>query len=828
MNPESQYLASLVETALTGSYGAPLARYSAEVRRVRDDAGASEAIRFESERGLARFTADLARTYEALADEAYQHTLALAEDHPTNAAAQILFIDSLLWGGEVPPARAEPLTDALERLKSLLGPNSYTYNLAESRRLYASAQTRTPEVAGQEIITRLDPFVEGQQGATAPVEVLHLVSRWWALLPNSLDRRLTYLRRAQRTSPTAWGIYPDLVGALTESGSWDEAAQAVVQWGRQLAPPEGLLRQRRDIAQVVGERWTSIAASSDGDQANRTLDGLWAIAIRDGLDLEAVSTDPVDTLRTAQILLAAPDGRVSRTAAASVMEWDASAIERITDSRRAASARGRIGPDASVAAAVRKARAVLSVPPDDGGFGADHLPALAGAARIIADHAAVAELTEAAANGNSDAALAVTEVTADPRAALNAIDGALAGGPEALSTRARGLFFAYAYQPRIWADWEDEARSAMLAAWRVGSLTENERRALVYPLSQLGEIDTAIEIQRTLAQSSDDESGRLTAVIGIAEILRDAGQTQAAYDAISDLPEDQQSQLTSESVAPRTQALVALLELETGQSQTPVTTAFTRRVIDQPREMLDAFGLAIESAAGSQPRLTLLRLVSDELSERSTSRPEGGDLRRSVASLWFTAATAAREDDPLRSELLSEAVNRLNVVAQMENERDRLFAYRRKAYCEIELGRIDAGIRNYRQAVELDPGEPATLNNLADALDQPAEAVPFARRAIDAASEAGFPDGALSIFHDTLGKSYLASGDTDQALIVLRTAVDLDPSNAPARISLAEAQVAARDSPDAVRATLEPIGPGAQQELTEGNRARLAAVRAGL
>ncbi len=829
MDPESKYIASTVEVALTGSYGATLARFSAEVRRLREDPSALEPLRFENERVLAQLTADLARTYQALADEAYERTLSLAESNPDNAAAQLLFIESLLRAGEVPPARAEPLTDALERLKAILGPKSYTYNLAESRRLYANPQTRTPEVARQEIITRLDPFVEGQQSATAPVEVLHLVSRWWALLPNSLDRRLTYLRRALRTSQTAWGIYPDLVSALAESNAWDEAATVLVQWGRQLTPPQGLLAQRRDLAQVVGERWTGIAAASGEDQANRTLDEIWAVAIRDALDLEAATGDPVDTLRTAQILLAAPDGQVSRAAAASVLGWDQPALDRIVAARQSALDRGSTVPDASLAAAVSKARDLLGSPPAEGGFDADQLQVLARAAQIIANHATLARFSMEIALGDRAPTESMNVLAPDPQAGLDALAWALEGASPELVDRARGLFFATAYQPETWAGWEDQARSAMLSAARTGQLTEPERRALVYPLSQLGEIDAAIELQRTLAQEGGaDESSRLTDVVAIAEILRDAGQTQAAYEAITNLPETQRNQLISDTVAPGTQALVALLELETAQPQTPVTTAFARRVIDQPREMLAAFGLAIESAAGSQPRLTLLRLVSDELAERSASRPQEGEFRPAIAILWFTAATAAREDDPLRSQLLSEVIARMDVVGQIPNDEARLFAYRHKAYCEIELGRLDAGIRNYRQAIELDGEDPATLNNLADALNrrgQAAEAVGYAQRAIESATEQGFPHGVVSIFHDTLGKSHLAIGAVDEALIVLRTAIDLDSGNIPARISLAEAQVAAGESAEAVRATLEPIGPAAEQDLIEANRDRLSALR---
>src|SRR5690606_12133923 len=108
-----------------------------------------------------------------------------------------------------------------DRIRDTLGTDSYAYNFAESRRLYANPATRTPEIARQEIISRLDPFVEGPQSASATVEVLHLVSKWWELLPNSLERRLGYLRRAQQSSPTAWGIYPDFVSALTEAGQID-------------------------------------------------------------------------------------------------------------------------------------------------------------------------------------------------------------------------------------------------------------------------------------------------------------------------------------------------------------------------------------------------------------------------------------------------------------------------------------------------------------------------------------------------------------------------------------------------------------------------------
>jgi tetratricopeptide (TPR) repeat protein len=829
LSPESKYAASLIEVARTGVYGPALARLTEEVRRFSDGAGTADALGFEHERILARFTAELARTYQALEGDAYNRVRAFSEAYPDNAAAQLLFIDSLLRAGEVPPARTGPLTEALDRLRNTLGADSYTYNLAESRRLYANTETRTPDVARQEIISRLDRFVEGQQAGSAPVEVLVLVAKWWELLPNSLERRLGYLRRAQQTSPTAWGIYPDFIRALGEAGEWDEAAAALNVWARQLTPSLGLRSDRRDLAQFVGDRFNRIAAQAADSRSAEIQALLWSIAVEDAFVIAETTGTPSDRLRVAQVLVAAPDVADARDRALAILGLDELAATRVTESRPASIGRDEAVADLTVAAAVEYADQTLRDLPGDPGLSEETLPAVAGAAQLIAENHKLAEFTLDVASGRVTNFPAT--IAPEPRAeqARRALAQATRGTENDLASRAEALFYAFAYRPETWQDEADAARSAMLAASAIETLTETETQALVYPLSQLGEIDTAIDLQQRIADSEESGTDRIADVIAIAEILRDAGRTEDAYATLDTLSSQDRDRLTTSDIPPGPQALVALLELETGQQQTPVTSAFARRVIDQPRETRDALLLAITRANGSAPRLKLLNLISDDLAQLSESNPDGPEYRPFVAELWFSAATQAGESDPLRRELLTQTISRLNAVAQIDDDPERrVFAYQRKAYCEIELGSLDTGIRTYRQVLELEPNDPATLNNLADALKrrgQYPEALQTAERAVATSASSQLPDSVLSIFYNNLGGCHLAVGDTDSALVALRTSLDLDPSNAGARVTLAEAQLEAGVSLDTVRATIEPIGPAAEQALSSADRERLQAVR---
>jgi Tfp pilus assembly protein PilF len=856
LTPESKYAASLLEVARTGVYGPALERLAAETARVEGDADASDAAKFDHQRILARFTAELALTYQALEQDAFERTRAFAEAHPDNADAQLLFIDSMLRAGEIPPARTEPLTESLDRLRDTLGADSYAYNFAESRRLYASPATRTPEVARQEIISRLDPFVEGQQAGSAPVEVLHLTAKWWELLPGSLERRLGYLRRAQQTSPTAWGIYPDFVRALGEAGEWDDAAGALAQWGVQLRPSLGLRSQRRDLAQFVAARFDRIAEQASDTRSRQIGAFLWSMALEDARNLALSTGERADRLRYAQVLLAAPDAGVASAVAMDILGLDQLAAVRVEESRPATTGPGVAAADLSVAAALETAVGAITLDTPDQQAAQPitetDLPVIAAAAQLIAENAAVRRLTTAVASGEQDRFPATVRREPEPQVALNVLAMALGGASEQMNTRAVGLFYALAYQPDRWQAFADEARSAMLAAAAIDNLTETETRSLVYPLSQLGEVDTAIALQRRLTvgtelagagrpSAAQAEAARITDVVAIAEILRDAGRTDDAYAALDALAAEDRERLTTAAAPIGAQALVALLELETERAQTPVTTAFARRIINSPVESFGSLQLAIDRAATSSARRTLLSLVTDELVAMSTpdtaDAPAGGsagadrpDFRPAVASLWFTAATAAGEDDPLRRDLFTGAITRLNTVAGSagDNEDLRLFALRRKAYCEIELGSLDAGIGTYRQALAIDPMDPATLNNLADALKrrgQLVEAAQTAERSVSASNGSELPDSVVSIFYDTLGGSKLAVGDVEAALVALRTALDLDASNAAARVTLAEAQLEAGQAADAIEATLEPIGPAAEQDLSAAARERLAAVR---
>jgi tetratricopeptide (TPR) repeat protein len=107
---------------------------------------------------------------------------------------------------------------------------------------------------------------------------------------------------------------------------------------------------------------------------------------------------------------------------------------------------------------------------------------------------------------------------------------------------------------------------------------------------------------------------------------------------------------------------------------------------------------------------------------------------------------------------------------------------------EEKANAYDAAISRYRRVLELQPGNVVALNNLAYALavrkDQPAEGLPFARRAASLAPRLG------SVL-DTLGWIEHLLGNHQAAAAAFDSAVRLAPGDAEVRLHAAVAYAAA-------------------------------------
>jgi Flp pilus assembly protein TadD len=112
------------------------------------------------------------------------------------------------------------------------------------------------------------------------------------------------------------------------------------------------------------------------------------------------------------------------------------------------------------------------------------------------------------------------------------------------------------------------------------------------------------------------------------------------------------------------------------------------------------------------------------------------------------------------------------------------------AQLDEEAAEYDGAIARYRRTLDLQPDHVVALNNLAYTLairrNAPAEALPFAQRAAQAAPKSGE-------ILDTLGWTYHLLGSNELALKVLAEAVRLRPASTEIRLHAAVAYEAAGD-----------------------------------
>jgi len=97
----------------------------------------------------------------------------------------------------------------------------------------------------------------------------------------------------------------------------------------------------------------------------------------------------------------------------------------------------------------------------------------------------------------------------------------------------------------------------------------------------------------------------------------------------------------------------------------------------------------------------------------------------------------------------------------------------------------------YLQALKFDKENLAALNNLAylltEKLNQPAEAVEYARQAVNISMARNAPASTVVAALDTLGWALLCAGQNLTAIAKLNQALDIDPDYIPATLHLAEA-----------------------------------------
>lgn len=183
-----------------------------------------------------------------------------------------------------------------------------------------------------------------------------------------------------------------------------------------------------------------------------------------------------------------------------------------------------------------------------------------------------------------------------------------------------------------------------------------------------------------------------------------------------------------------------------------------------------------EASQSFAASMMVLRNVSQTLSpEESTEM-----LRQQLAAkpddvptkflltLVFTDSGKYDEAIPLSDQLLAAA----------KTDDDRKLVLRQRGSLLYQAGKFDEAAKAYEQMLTLVPGDSDTLNNLAyvfaENLNRPAEALPYARRAVELNPRN--PD-----LLDTLGWVQYLGGDMDAAVGTLVAALQVAPNNVPAR-----------------------------------------------
>lgn len=126
-----------------------------------------------------------------------------------------------------------------------------------------------------------------------------------------------------------------------------------------------------------------------------------------------------------------------------------------------------------------------------------------------------------------------------------------------------------------------------------------------------------------------------------------------------------------------------------------------------------------------------------------------------------------------------------SLVATSESEMERGLFIVQLAMLNETTGDYESARKLYEEALAIQPEDFVSLNNLAyllaEQLDQPQQALPYARRAVEVS-----PPTAMPAAMDTLGWIHAGLGNLDEAVGSLTDAVQRDDQYVPARVHLGE------------------------------------------
>lgn len=722
--------------------------------------------------------------------EAADQFLAIADEHSDSAAVQITVLrSSSVWSQ---PNRLEPVID---RLRTLTGEEGVLWRIFAAKRLLLSDDS---EAVAARVINDLSGVLRH-----APNDVLALELMTEAMLRvDDLRRAATFASRAAEAAPDNLNLALRSAEVFARAGMYEEAETRVLEsagiqsndLNARARRAQLLVRYGRGQESLADWRWlgatgvpaysaeAAVALANLG-QADEAADIVESLATASDLALGVRSrlADALAALGRRDEALdllkgAAAEGGAAEAAIAGFLARntdspeDFQALEEFVESTDS--------PEAW-AAVIRGYMGVGQL--DD-------------ARRVHAkgvERGLGEELEPYARALSEDAALDPNAYFVVARASLSGIDepwaaelasqlDSIIDGDMSLQQFIAGLRSFVQEQPQFVSGWmllaQAQASAGDLAAARstaqsmLQSAPGNPGAALAAAqlFRRIGMADEGLLAAREYVARL--ESPNLDGARLIAQFALLTGRAGEAWEAIRPWRAQLESRIDH--------GLYAQAALETG-----ALTEAAEIVWNWDAEDVSWTIQAVQLA----PRIDDLSARREWLSTAGERIPEDHAAGRLVlAGAWYDLALRSGD----RS-LLDRALALAEVQAEQPFVAARLT--RLRASCHSLLGRTDQAVSEYRRAVELDPQDADSLNNLAYILldrGQPEEAVELATRAVDIARTRGADAESLASFLDTLATAHLKAGVPAEAAAGFEEALSLQPGYDYAIVGLAEAYLA--------------------------------------
>jgi len=768
----------------------------------------------------------------------------IAENNPRVAGAQLDLLNSAgAWS-------REPLVSAaVARLREVGGETSTAWRIYEARRLLTFEPS---EARAAQAIDLLGPAL---RAAAPDAAALALAGEAMAALGDA-PAAADYYGRAIDADARRAGLYPRLIGLLLGDGRL-ELARARQREFLEAQAGEGLTRRRAELSEALG-MWEAAAADR-------------------GALARADDATPLD-----RALHAAALARAERVAEADRV------IESLAEGRLERARAVNIVAD-YLAARGETDRALEVIERSSLGA-AERAGAAAGLLARRGEPGRAAEVLSRAIEEEPSAALyaALARVRlreGEDASAREAIERGLELDPESaeLGTLSAAM--------QLRSGEADAGQALARLADIVESGDADPALAAVVDATRAYAEDRDLDAYLGALESARDrQPGSVLIVRLLVSARLQAGDAEGAVAAASDLARVMGSNPEAAKLAAETLAVTGRLTesesmarrwLELASDELPPREAIAQLCLRQGRpddalRALEPVLDRVESAAAERPDLVQLLATAhaatgDAAAARALfeGRPENADwVTREIAAArslddepgvardWFASLGASVRDlgtegqavaAPQLAQAWLDLAGDTGEAADFEQVVETLApvpgvadtpAVVLEAVALEQLGRTEEAEAKYRRGLEIMPGQPIVLNNLAYLLTKRGgaeeEAVGLATQAVEAARQLGMGPAERSGFLHTLGEALAASGEAERAEEIYREALELTPLAPTVQLSLAEL-LADQGRVEEAKRALDRVDPaagttGTDLDFTErydSLKARLAAADAG-